>query len=325
MRRTRVLSDGSHRSVRASRSLLLVLAFALCSGTLCSQVFTYKRQSRLQAVLVPSLGLYAGHTGVDGVSGTSVNDVLRWGAGLTFDAGITYPRFTFSNRLRLEYQESHSTGQLPIKGPSTFEFTTRPLYKLLRDSGFDLDLALQAGCYSALLPETNSEGDVLRRFFDPASLYEGLFLSKENSYGEKQELQISFQIGYAFQQLVYKETAPNEISNAPEWANNVSSHGNGLASFLAMDFTPLNLIDQHQKTILAFSANLMIKAFRKGPGTQDLSDSRVEAFLRTRLSVFDLVDLVSGLEMIYDNAIAPRRELRTTVSINIRYNIDLSN
>jgi hypothetical protein len=214
---------------------------------------------------------------------------------------------------------------LPLKGPSTFEFATRPLYRLLRNTSFDLDLAFQGGCYSALLPETNTSGETIRRFFNPAALYEGLFLSKEKTYGENQELQISFQLGYAFQQLVYRSASPADHEGLPGWSGRESSQGNGLASFLAVEFVPMSVVDEDQKTILAFSTSLLFKAFRKRPDASDLKDSRVEAFLRTRLTVFDLVDLVSGLEVIYDNAIDPRRELRTTVAINLRYNIDLSN
>jgi hypothetical protein len=309
--------------------VLLVLA-VLSISTVTSQVFSYKRQNSWQLGAIPSVGFFYGHTGVDDNSAVSVSDVFRWGAGLVVDAGVNGSRVSFSNRLRLEYQESHSTGQLPIRGPSTFEFTTRSSYKLLPDPAVGVDLAFQGGCYSALVDETNSDGETTRSFFDPAYFYEGLFFSRDDSYGQRGQFKTSFQIGYSLQQLVYKnedrvaDLIDETQSSAGYDVNGTgSTKGNGLTSFASFDYSPIPLVDEQGESIVAFNMTLNLKAFLKKPGFQDYADSRVEAFFWTSLSFYDLLDLVSGIEMIYDNAIAGRRELRTSVSLNFRYNIDL--
>jgi hypothetical protein len=252
----------------------------------------------------------------------TVSEVFCWGAGLDLRFGANFRRLAFNNSLKMRYVESHTTGKIPIKGPSVFEFATRPTYSLLRDTISTIGLAFQGGCNTALTQETDAEGGTTRKFFDPASVYEGLFLSADAAWGGGRELQMSFQLGYSLQQLVYRfpSGGSDEGLGGQSKAN---WSGGGSTAFFSIAYNQREVFPGNQQRQLAFFADLTIKGFRKEPGFQDIKNSRVEASMRVGFNVFEFLDFLTSAEVIYDSNVSPRRELRTNVSVNFKYNIDL--
>lgn len=295
----------------------------MCATAVNSQVFGFRRPNVWYVQTSPSLGFFLGHSGMDLESGTTVSEIFSWGAGLNVDFGANARRFSFNNTLRMEYVESHAADMIPVKGPSLFEFATRPAYTLVRDTSSSLGMAFQGGCNTALTQETNSDGGTTRKFFDPANVYEGLFLSADVLAGGQGELRMSFQFGYSLQQLIYQ--AGNETQEEGGFGQDgANSSGGGATAFLAISYTQRTVPSITEQRQMGFFADLSIKGFRKEPGFADMKQSRVEGSLRVGLDVFQFVEFLTSAEVIYDSSISPRRELRTSVSINFRYNMDLS-
>jgi hypothetical protein len=186
-----------------------------------------------------------------------------------------------------------------------------------------MGVAFQGGCNTALTQETNSDGATTRKFFNPANVYEGLFLSADAVVGGQGELRMSFQFGYSLQQLVY-EAGPEASVGGGAGQVDENSSGGGSTAFLAISYSQRTVPSITEQRQMGFFADLSIKGFRKEPGFADMKKSRVEGSLRVGLSVFQFVEFLTSAEVIYDSNISPRRELRTSVSINFRYNMDLS-
>lgn len=306
------------------RTILLLASFLiLLSGEAYSQVFGIRRPNIWYLQATPGLAILLAHTGIDESGGTAVSDVFRWGASMNLDFGATARRFSVPNHLRLEYQESHSSGNLPVKGPSIFEFAARPTYDLKKDSTTSVGVAFQGGCYTALLPETQGDGVTTREFFNPASLYEGVFLSREDQIGRQNQLKISSQVGYSAQQLVYRRS-PDLTSGGVAQTGETSSQNSGLTAFLAIEFVQQASPSSDQADGNKFFLNLSVKGFKKDSDFKAWKNSRVEGSMRVGLNFLKFLAFVSGAELVYDSDISPRRELRTSLFLSFRYNLDLS-
>ena len=304
------------------RVFLLAVLWMVLTNCLNAQVFGFRRPNVWYIQTQPSLGFYLGHSGMDLAAEKTVSDVFCWGAGLDLRFGANFRRLAFNNSLKLRYVESHTSGQLPIKGPSVFEFATRPTYNLLRDTSSALGLAFQGGCNTALTQETDAEGRTTRQFFDPASVYEGLFLSADAAFGGGRELLVSFQLGYSLQQLVYRFPS-DESGEGLGGQTRANSSGGGSTAFLSIAYNQREMFSENQQRQIAFFADFTIKGFRKEPGFQDIKNSRVEASMRVGLNLLEFLDFLTSAEVIYDSNVSPRRELRTSLSVNFKYNIDL--
>ncbi len=301
---------------------LVALLSLLVVNSLTAQVFGFRRPNVWYVQPRPSLGIYLGHSGLDISSGTTVSDVFCWGAGLDLSFGANFNRFAFNNALRMEYEESHSTGQLPVKGPSLFEYAMRPVYNFMRDSASSVGVAFQGGVNTALTQETNTDGATTRNFFDPASLYEGLFLSADAGVGGAGELRMSFQLGYSLQQLVYRN--PWEPPEGSYEQARVNTSGGGTTAFISIAYQQRAFPTGNQMQQILFFAELTLKGFRKEPDFKEIKNSRVEMSMRMGLNVLEFLEFVTKADVIYDSSISPRRELRTSISFNFKYNMDLS-
>jgi len=290
------------------------------------QINAYKRRHKWNFSAEPSFGFYIGYTGLDNAFGDDVSDLLRWGLGLRMEADYQATAYAIAADLRMEYQQSHSSGRYPQKGPSILEFNLRPLYKLVRSLDHPINVSMQAGVYTALLPEVSTDEITIRKFFDPAALYEGMFIQQEYGYNEPSDIRVSYQVGYAFQQLVYSGTrdqsdiAATALSGIPA----ESQAGNGLAAIVSLEYTPPASLDEHGSPIVGFDVSWNLKALNKRVSLFGWRESRVESSFRATLSLFKYFDFVNSIDLVYDSDIAYRRELRTNLSFNIRYNLDLS-
>jgi len=74
---------------------------------------------------------------------------------------------------------------------------------------------------------------------------------------------------------------------------------------------------------IAFFAELTVKGFRKESDFKDMKNSRVEGSMRVGFNIFEFLDFLTSADVIYDSDISPRRELRTSVSINFKYDLNL--
>ena len=307
------------------RTQLLLLAFLLIlySCEAYSQVFGIRRPNTWYAEATPGLALYLGHTGIDESGGTTVSDVFRWGASMNLDFGATARRFAVGNHLRLEYQESYSSGNPKVKGPSIFEFATRPIYDLHKDSTSSFGVAFQGGCYTALFPETQGGSTETREFFNPASLYEGVFLSREDQIGHLNQLRISSQLGYSAQQLVYRHTSDESPGILPQTGGTGSSNS-GLTAFLTIEFVRQASPSYDQADAGRFFLNLSVKGFKKDSDFKEWKTSRVESSMQVGINFLKFLAFVSGADLVYDSNISPRRELRTSISLSFKYHLDLS-
>jgi hypothetical protein len=287
---------------------------------LYAQVFGFRKPNVWYVEPQPRLGFFLSHSGMDLSSGTTVSNVFCWGIGLDLRFGANFRRLSLNNSLRLQYVESHTTDNLPVKGPSLFEFAMRPAYSLLRDSSSTIGVAFQGGCNTALTRESDAQGNTTRKFFDPGSLYEGIFVSADKAFGGGHELQMSLQLGYSLQQLVYR-TRGDASSEGMSGQPTTNWSGGGSTAFFTIAY------NQREATLdkqLAFFSDLSIKGFRKEPGFKDIKNSRVEATMRVGINILEFLDFLTSVDLIYDSSISPRRELRTSVSFNFKYNIDLS-
>ena len=304
------------------RLCLLTMMSILFAGSLNAQVFGFRRPNAWYVQPQPSLGFYLGHSGMDLSSEQTVSDVFCWGAGLDLRFGANFRRLAFNNSVRMRYVESHTTKQLPVKGPSIFEFATRPTYVVLRDTSTTVGLAFQGGFNTALTQETNTEGATTRKFFDPGSLYEGLFLSADATFGGMRELQMSFQLGYSLQQLVYR-SATDTQGESPGAPRRVNWSGGGSTAFFSIAYNQREVMSENQQMAIALFADLTIKGFRQEPGFRDIKKSRVESSMRVGFNIFEFLDFLTTADIIYDSNVSPRRELRTSVSVNFKYNMDV--
>lgn len=303
------------------RMPLLLLLIFYCVSLAPAQIFTYKRQNKWQARFTPSVGLLLNHTGIDQTEKRSVTDLIKWGLGSTIEIGVSTTRFSFGNELRLEYQQTHRNDQLPIKGPSIFKFTTQPQFKLTPGSPADLNLTLQVGVLTSLLPVKGSDGVTTREFFDPAAISEGLYLRREEAFGEAQQLRIAYEIGYAFQQLVYRTEGRQVGAQFIKFPNIVD---NGVASGISLVFSPPSTKDRNDRDVVSFNAILDVR-FQKRKGISGgLSQSRVDGEFRTSLIIFGLLEFRNSIVLEYDSALSKRRYLTTSVSMSLKYNIDLA-
>ncbi|HUN66695.1 MAG TPA: hypothetical protein VMW43_11400 [Bacteroidota bacterium] len=304
--------------MRRKISVFLLLLCIPATGD--AQVFGLRRPNVWYLTTQPALGFFLGHSGMDLSSGTTVSDVFRWGAGLDMKFGANMRKLSFNNSLRLQYVESHTTDQQTVRGPSVFEFATRPVYGLLRDTAVTLGAAFQGGCNTALAQETDGSGRTTRKFFDPASVYEGLFLSTDAVFGDRHELQMSVQLGYSLQQLVYQTAGENtggDLNQSGNWS------GGGSTAFFTVAYNRKDQLSANQTDQISFFTDLSVKIFRKETGFQDLTNSRVEGTMRMGFALLQFLDFLTTADLIYDSNISPRRELRTSVSLNFTYNIDL--
>jgi len=303
---------------RPARELCLAGLLLLCPRCeTFSQVFGLRRPNIWYAQATPSLSIFFSHTGIDQPAGTTVSDLLCWGAGLTFDIGATTRRLSAASHLRLDYEESHSSDAPVVKGPSIFDLTIRSLYTILADSATNFGMALQGGCYTALLPETGGTGEITRRFFDPASLYEGLFVSREDQFGRRNPLKLSFQAGYSLQQLTYGKS-DNAAASVGGRIGGSSTQNAGLTALFALELV-LQGVTADQQPAGSFFVSLSAKGFRKETGFSDWKKSRAECAARIGFDVFRILEFVTAAELVYDSDISPRRDLKTTVSIGIKY------
>ncbi len=298
------------------RLILVVLFLVLLSELADAQVFGYKRQSKWQFKMSPRMGVLLSYSGIDDAYSKSVSDLFSWETGLEIDGGYSGASFLWGNKLRVAYQQSHSSDKLPIKGPSIFEFTTRPVYKLFKAASSSVDLSLQGGITTAFLPETGAEGERIREFFNPASLYEGVFLHREDIIGENSQFTVNLQLGYAFQQTTYRNQS---VLFDPQSAGFTSSTDNGLALMISLLYAPVPFYDESQKNLMSFNAALDLKMFKKRNTSGEHANARVESSLRTSLSIVELFQISNSIDLIYDSAISLRRELRTSVSLNLSY------
>ncbi len=304
------------------RAYLLAILWIAFTSSLNAQVFGFRRPNAWYIQPEPSLGFYLGHSGMDIATGQTVSDVFCWGAGLDLRFGGNFRRFSFNNSLRMQYEESHTTGQIPVRGPSLFEFATRPTYTLMHDTSSALALAFQGGFNTALTQETNTEGNTTRNLFDPGSIYEGLFLSADQSFGGGHELLMSFQLGYSLQQLVY-QTPSNASGQQSGGGQTANWSGAGTTAFFSVAYNRREVAAENQTQQIAFFADLTVKGFRKESDFSDMKNSRVEGSMRVGFNIFEFLDFLTSADVIYDSNISPRRELRTSVSVNFKYNLDL--
>ena len=293
-----------------------------------AQVMAYQRKHRWLVSAEPSAGLFAAYSGFESESGNDISDLLRWGAGLRLRADYQATDYAIFSELRAEYQQSHSSGKYPQKGPSIFDLSLCPLYKLIRTTNYSLNLALQGGVYTALLPEVNTDGVTLGRFFDPAALYEGLFLQQNTGYAEETEIRFTGQIGYAFQQLV-RETSTTPESEVPgdlpaAVISSGPSRGNGPAITISLEYAPQPTRDMKGSPVVAFNAALNFKALNKRTDLLGWRESRVESYFRTTLTFLENFDFENTLDVVYDSSISFKRDLRVNFSINYRYHLDVS-
>ncbi len=309
----------THASVVPVLSGLLIILH----GDVFSQVFGIRRPNIWYLQATPSVSFFLGHTGVDEAAGTTVSDILRWGAGMTLTIGANARRFSMAGNLRMEYQESHASEALPVKGPSIFDLAIRALYSLKSDSTTNFGMAFQGGCYTALMPETGGDGTVTRRFFDPAALYEGVFLSREDQFGRRGQMKSSFQLGYSMQQLVTRGGDDQSGGNVGQTGGG-SSQNMGLTGLVALEFLQQTSSAQGQGVGPALSISLGAKGFKKEPGFKSWEKSRVEGALRLGIGFVNIVEFVTAAEVVYDSDISPRRELRTTLSISLKYDAAIS-
>jgi hypothetical protein len=305
------------------RAFLLAALWIVLTDGVGAQVFGFRRPNVWYVQPQPSLGFYLGHSGMDLAAEKTVSDVFCWGAGLDLRFGANFRRLSFNNNLKMRYVESHTTGQIPIKGPSVFEFATRPTYNLLRDTSSAVGVAFQGGWNTALTQETDGGGRTTRKFFDPASIYEGLFISGDAAFGSQRELQVSVQLGYSLQQLKYRSPSDGSGDGSGGQAKENWS-GGGSTAFLSVAYNQREVLSENPQRVIVFFADMTLKGFRKEPGFSDIKNSRVEASMRVGLNVLEYIDFLTSAEVIYDSNVSPRRELRTSVSVNFKYNIDLA-
>ena len=290
--------------------LLLASLLILLSSESYSQVFGLRRPNTWFVHATPGAAFFFGYTGMDEPEGSTVSDVFRWGARMDLDFGATARRFAFGNHLRLDYQQSYSSGSPTVKGPSIFDFATRSTYELQKDSSTSFGVAFQGGCYTSLFPQTQGG-----EFFNPASLYEGVFLSREDQIGHQNQLKISSQLGYSAQQLVYR--------NSPDSASSGGTHNGGPTAFLALEFVRQASPSNDQAEPDKFFLNLSVKGFKKDSDFKEWKNSRVESSMQVGISFLRFLALVSGVDLVYDSDIATRRELRTSISLSFKYNLDV--
>ncbi len=308
--------------IRALQLLILVVSVLYVQSTAFAQVFGIRRPNIWYLQVSPSLNLFLGHTGIDGSSGTTVSDVLRWGAEATIDAGANARKLTFAAHLRLEYQESHSSEEPVVKGPSVFDLAVRALYSPRRDSTTVFGLAVQGGCYTVFLPETQAYGLSTKTFFNPASLYEALLISREDQFGQQNQLKTSFQLGYSLQQSVSTESEAEGITGSSQ-STGTNAQNVGLTAVVAVEFLRQAwTADQHEAG--SFFAGISAKGFKKEVGFKNWKNSRIEGAGRIGFSVFQFLEFVTAVELVYDSDISPRRELRTTVTIGLKYDMAFS-
>ncbi|MBI5471204.1 MAG: hypothetical protein HY961_02535 [Ignavibacteriae bacterium] len=286
------------------RLFFVALLFVVFSDLCSAQVFGYKRQSKWQFKMSPRIGVLLSYSGVDDAYNKSVSDLLSWETGLEADAGYSASSFLWGNKIRIAYRQSHSSDKLPIKGPSIFEFTTRPVYKLFKTASSSVDLSLQGGITTAFLPETGAEGERIREFFNPASLYEGIFLHREDILGDNGQFTVNLQLGYAFQQTTYRDQS---VLYDPQSAGFSSSTDNGLAMMISLLYAPVPVFDENQKNVVSFNAALDLKVFKKRSSAREYANARVESSLRTSLSIFETFQISNSIDLMYDSAISPRR------------------
>jgi hypothetical protein len=317
------------------KTLTVISVILICIQSLNAQIFTYKRESPWLADVTPRFGLMLTHTGIDDSYGQSAADLFRWGAGLTGTFGFDGREFGLNTLVRMEYQQAHANGKLPIKGPSIFQVMARPLYKLFRPPAMYLNLSFQIGLLTALLPEMDEEGETISEFFNPAATYEGLYLDREDVLGLRNDLRLHYQVGYAFQQLHYRDPGrlreqlgypafTTATTSAYSAQSSTSIADNGVSALFSLDYRPLQILNEQQRLVAVFSAMLDVRLFKKEGVAGGIAQSRVEGYLNTSLTLWEHLEFLNSIELIYDSAISKRRQLRSSVSINYRYMMDLN-
>jgi hypothetical protein len=146
-----------------------------------------------------------------------------------------------------------------------------------------------------------------------------VFLSREDQIGRQNQLKISSQIGYSAQQLVYRKSPDSSSTGG---AQTGGTHNGGPTAFLAIEFVRQASAVNDQAEGDRFFLDLSVKGFKKDSDFNKWKNSRVESAMQVGINFLKFLALVSGVDLVYDSDLSPRRELRTSISLSFKYNFE---
>lgn len=180
------------------------------SNSLESSDSTVTKQKSVIVTFHPSLGLTLNQSKAEGINTSDI----QWLASLNSDFDYLGSKFQLSSNLFIQYGQLHTTGNDPVVNQDAFIWSVTPsipLFKLpLIRLFLETTAETQLGKGTIDSKETS--------FLDPLFLYQTLFLGQRHyviDKGGKTTWEITYGLGYAFQQTVNKNFAfTNSENNA---------------------------------------------------------------------------------------------------------------
>lgn len=252
--------------------------------------------------LRPSVGLTYGESNAEGVNKSN----LQWLASANADFTFISPKFDLSSTLFVQYGQSKLQGEEPVKLQDAFIFSITPSIPILKLP--PLRLFLETTAETSLGKGTLNDRPT--RFLDPLFLYQTLFVGQKHySFEDKDKTtwQLTYGIGYAFQQTLNKDFQAEEEING-----NKADFESGYSGILEFN------INSPISESLNFVMNAKAVALSRENFFRDMDASRRSVLVRSGL-FYKKVGLEYNYHQVHDLNLSPKALVDQSIMFTLTF------
>lgn len=252
--------------------------------------------------LHPSLGLTYSDSNTDGVRTTN----LQWLGTVSSDFDYRSSRFDLSSNLFMQYGQTKINRQAPEKLQDAFILSITPSIPLIKKPSIRLFLETTG--------ETNlGKGMIEDRqtsFLDPLFLYQTLFLGQKhysNQKDEKTTWNLTYGVGYAFQQTLNKDFKIQHGING-----NKSDFESGFSGIIEFD------INSQITESISFVLTAKAVALSRENFFKDFDSSRRSILVRSGL-FYKKVGMEYNFHQVHDLNLSAEAMVDQSIMFTIRF------
>ncbi|MCH7973751.1 MAG: DUF3078 domain-containing protein [Bacteroidetes bacterium] len=253
----------------------------------------------------PSIGIT--YTSTSNSDDDSEN--LEWLLNLQSNFNYKSDNFNFDSDLFISFGQIVKTGVHPVKTQDIFILNIMPSIKLIETPS--LRLFLQTKAETQL--KEGQLNDQETHFLDPLFLTHTVFVG-EKSYlletNDDQEFELTYGIGYSFQQIIKKNFV---LSNESMPSSDVEFI-NGPTSIFILYFS--NQLSED----VTISASLNSLFLFKKNFFKDKSNSRFSSLLVFSLD-FKFISILYTNRLVYDRELSERRQLEQSLVLGVKFDL----
>ena len=284
-----------------NKFLLIISIFILFSPL----IHKAQDQSPINFGIHPSLGV----TYTNSSETSSEVENLQWLLNLQSNLNYTSENFQFDSDLTILYGQTVAARQNPQKTQDDFLLNLIPSIRLMQSPTIRLFWQTKV--------ETQMKQGILNNqqtgFLDPAFLTHTLFVGNKNQFitqTQEQNFQITYGIGYSFQQIIKKHF---QLSNESQPSSNVD-YIQGPTAVFNLTFT------KQIKDGICANVSLSSLLLAKKDFLKSTSNSRFSSMLTSGID-FGILSIQYTNRLVYDKELSNRRQLDQTLVLGVKFSI----